>query len=98
MTGIPGYTRIQKKKKKGDYSIVKALLQLPTDLAVGDIISTTEHSHDQDENKVKAAKLKGVMEEHAIATRGGIHEHGSVKIRSNLSKNDQLLIGFLDQQ
>ena len=31
-------------------------------------------------------------------TWGGIHEHGSVKIRSNLSKNDQLLIRFLDQQ
>ena len=32
-----------------------------------DIISTTEHSHDQDENKVEAAKLKGVMKEQVIA-------------------------------
>ena len=34
----------------------------------------------------------------SLFTWGGIHKHRSVKIRSNLSKNDQLLIRFLDQQ
>ena len=37
---------------------------------MGDVITTTKHSHDQGENKVKAAKLRGAMKEYATAARG----------------------------